>query len=112
MLRPFLCFIVKREISCTQTPKKIVATFCLLEFQNLFIAILCVLSSMCNENTSRRLTGRPPHMKTSMRRMEFHVGAPNLGALALFAGAYVIAYRFGMSFTQEIAAPFWFPDSV
>jgi PAS domain S-box-containing protein len=47
-----------------------------------------------------------------MRRVEFHVTAPNLGALAVFAGAFVIAYRFGLSFTQEIAAPFWFPDSV
>ena len=51
-------------------------------------------------------------MKTSMRRMKFPVSAPNLGALTAFAVAFVIAYRFGMSFTQEIAAPFWFPDSV
>src|SRR5262245_11072503 len=54
----------------------------------------------------------PLHVNTSMRRMQFHVRAPSLGAVAIFAGAFLIAYRFGMSFTQEIAAPFWFPDSV
>jgi PAS domain S-box-containing protein len=35
-----------------------------------------------------------------------------LGSLALFEIAFLIAYRLGMSFPQEFAAPFWFPDSV
>jgi PAS domain S-box-containing protein len=37
---------------------------------------------------------------------------PHLSRLVLFAFAFVIAYRFGMSFSQTIAAPFWFPDSI
>src|SRR5215475_4013865 len=32
--------------------------------------------------------------------------------LALFEIAFLIAYRFGMSFSREFASPFWFPDSV
>jgi PAS domain S-box-containing protein len=32
--------------------------------------------------------------------------------LAVFAVAFYIAYRFGMSFSQAAASPFWFPDSV
>jgi signal transduction histidine kinase len=30
----------------------------------------------------------------------------------LFEAAYYIAYRYGMSFSQATASPFWFPDSV
>ena len=36
----------------------------------------------------------------------------NTCAIALFAGAYYLAYRYGMSFSQAAASPFWFPDSV
>lgn len=32
--------------------------------------------------------------------------------LCLFAAAYYLAYRYGMSFSDTIASPFWFPDSV
>jgi PAS domain S-box-containing protein len=32
--------------------------------------------------------------------------------LAVFAVAYFFAYRFGMSFSQAVPAPFWFPDAV
>src|SRR5262247_368631 len=32
--------------------------------------------------------------------------------LAVFAVAFYVAYRFGMSFSQAAASPFWFPDSV
>ncbi|HEY7113096.1 MAG TPA: MASE1 domain-containing protein, partial [Thermoanaerobaculia bacterium] len=32
--------------------------------------------------------------------------------LALFAVAYYFAYRFGMSFSQAVPSPFWFPDAV
>jgi PAS domain S-box-containing protein len=32
--------------------------------------------------------------------------------LALFGVALYFAYRYGMSFSQETASPFWFPDSV
>jgi PAS domain S-box-containing protein len=35
-----------------------------------------------------------------------------IGRLALFEIAFLIAYRLGMSFSKEFAAPFWFPDSV
>jgi PAS domain S-box-containing protein len=37
---------------------------------------------------------------------------PHLLGLALFEIAFLLAYRSGMSFTQELAAPFWFPDSI
>src|SRR6516165_2399737 len=30
----------------------------------------------------------------------------------LFMTAFYFAYRYGMSFSQACAAPFWFPDSV
>ncbi|HEU5188890.1 MAG TPA: hypothetical protein VFX14_04300 [Methylomirabilota bacterium] len=30
----------------------------------------------------------------------------------LFGAAYYVAYRYGMSFAQAGASPFWFPDSV
>jgi PAS domain S-box-containing protein len=32
--------------------------------------------------------------------------------LGLFAIAYYLAYRFGMSFSQAVPSPFWFPDAV
>jgi integral membrane sensor domain MASE1 len=35
-----------------------------------------------------------------------------LARFAFFEIAFLIAYRFGMSFSQQFAAPFWFPDSV
>jgi PAS domain S-box-containing protein len=33
-------------------------------------------------------------------------------ALGLFGAAFYFAYRYGMSFSQATASPFWFPDSV
>jgi hypothetical protein len=36
----------------------------------------------------------------------------HLGRFAVFEIAFLIAYRFGMSFSQQFAAPFWFSDSV
>lgn len=33
-------------------------------------------------------------------------------SLAVFCGAFYLAYRYGMSFSQASASPFWFPDSV
>ena len=38
--------------------------------------------------------------------------ARQLAAFCLYAAAYYLAYRFGMSFSQTTASPFWFPDSV
>jgi PAS domain S-box-containing protein len=37
---------------------------------------------------------------------------PDVGSFVVFELGFVVAYRFGMSFTQELAAPFWFPDAV
>lgn len=37
--------------------------------------------------------------------------AATLGFIA-FAFAYLVAYRFGQSFSPAVSAPFWFPDSV
>ncbi len=36
----------------------------------------------------------------------------NLLGFCLFETAFYFAYRYGMSFSQACAAPFWFPDSV
>jgi signal transduction histidine kinase len=33
-------------------------------------------------------------------------------AFCLFEAAFYYAYRYGMSFSQAVASPFWFPDSV
>ena len=38
--------------------------------------------------------------------------ARNLLAFCCFEAAYYFAYRYGMSFSQATASPFWFPDSV
>ncbi len=38
--------------------------------------------------------------------------ARDLAGLILYAASYGVAYRFGMSFSQAAASPFWFPDSV
>ncbi|MGE5276593.1 MAG: MASE1 domain-containing protein [Acidobacteriota bacterium] len=34
------------------------------------------------------------------------------GSVALFEATFYVAYRYGMSFTQSVPAPFWFPDTV
>ena len=36
----------------------------------------------------------------------------NAVAFCCFEVAYYFAYRYGMSFSQATASPFWFPDSV
>jgi PAS domain S-box-containing protein len=41
-----------------------------------------------------------------------HPLARSLLAFCCFEAAYYFAYRYGMSFTQATASPFWFPDSV
>lgn len=38
--------------------------------------------------------------------------ARSLLAFCCFEAAYYFAYRYGMTFTQATASPFWFPDSV
>ena len=52
-----------------------------------------------NAFVDRKITARSPHF------------AAILGFLG-FLVAYYFAYRFGMSFGQASASPFWFPDSV
>src|SRR5215468_10281862 len=32
--------------------------------------------------------------------------------VVLFGIAFLLAYRFGMAFTQDFTAPFWFPDAI
>jgi PAS domain S-box-containing protein len=51
-------------------------------------------------------------MKTWMRSNSVRIAPSYLGGLVPFEIAYLLAYRFGISFTQQLAAPFWFPDSV
>src|SRR5215472_2209745 len=36
----------------------------------------------------------------------------SVSELCVFGVAYYFAYRYGMSFSQATASPFWFPDSV
>lgn len=38
--------------------------------------------------------------------------ARELATFCLYLASYFVAYRFGMSFGQATASPFWFPDSV
>ena len=38
--------------------------------------------------------------------------ARKLAIFLLYLASYYVAYRFGMSFSQATASPFWFPDSV
>ena len=47
----------------------------------------------------------------TMRRTGWEIGR-HLRSLAVFEIAFLIAYRFGMSFSQQFAAPLWFPDSI
>src|SRR5262245_52452065 len=47
-----------------------------------------------------------------LRRTGFRLTRPFFAGLVLFEIAFLLAYRYGMSFTQDLAAPFWFPDSV
>jgi len=47
-----------------------------------------------------------------MRRTGFRLSRSFVAGLVLFEIAFLLAYRYGMSFTQDLAAPFWFPDSV
>ena len=41
-----------------------------------------------------------------------HSTARHLFAFCCFEVAYFFAYRYGMTFSQATASPFWFPDSV
>ena len=39
-------------------------------------------------------------------------GASELRNLCLFEAAFYVGYKYAMSFTQQMAAPFWFPDAL
>ncbi|WP_324315103.1 MASE1 domain-containing protein [Povalibacter sp.] len=45
---------------------------------------------------------------SAVRAQTLHVGL----SFAVFLAAFYVAYRYGMSFSQASASPFWFPDSV
>src|SRR5215471_7166252 len=51
-------------------------------------------------------------MKTAKPALAFHLIRSHAGRIVLFEIAFIVAYRFGMSFMQELASPFWFPDAV
>jgi PAS domain S-box-containing protein len=51
-------------------------------------------------------------MTFSKRPRGFRVIRPYVSNLALYALVFLLAYRFGMSFSQSLSSPFWFPDSV
>src|SRR5690349_7992619 len=38
--------------------------------------------------------------------------ARNLLGICAFLGGFTLAYHVGMSFSEAVAAPFWFPDAV
>src|SRR4051794_28405574 len=70
------------------------------------LLLLCLLrgalpgmSARLEDGVWRDALGRWPHV------------AAALWFLA-FAMAYFFAYRFGMSFSQKCASPFWFPDAI
>src|SRR5262247_937669 len=37
---------------------------------------------------------------------------PPTSRIVLFGITFLVAYRFGIAFTQQFAAPFWFPDAI
>src|SRR5689334_23182730 len=47
-------------------------------------------------------------LKGIVRSVQFR----NVLGFCLFETAFYFAYRYGMSFSQTCASPFWFPDSV
>jgi PAS domain S-box-containing protein len=51
-------------------------------------------------------------MRKDMKKTGLGVVLPTLNSFVLFEVSFLLAYRFGMSFAQDLAAPFWFPDSV
>jgi PAS domain S-box-containing protein len=51
-------------------------------------------------------------MKDSISKIELAIVRSQLAGFIVFEIAFFIAYWLGMSFSQKIAAPFWFPDSV
>jgi PAS domain S-box-containing protein len=51
-------------------------------------------------------------MRQNRKKMGFGIPLPSVVSFILFEASYLLAYRFGMSFTQNLSAPFWFPDSV
>src|SRR5262245_25528975 len=40
------------------------------------------------------------------------ITCPPNSSIVLFEIAYLLAYRLGMGFPQDLAAPFWFPDAI
>ncbi|HEY6931551.1 MAG TPA: MASE1 domain-containing protein, partial [Thermoanaerobaculia bacterium] len=58
------------------------------------------------------ISGRRRTVRTQFLRPPQSVWLRKAGALALFEAAFFLAYRYGMSFSQRVPAPFWFPDSV
>src|SRR5262245_39544595 len=40
------------------------------------------------------------------------IASPPASSIVLFEIAFLLAYRLGMGFTQDIAAPIWFPDAI
>lgn len=57
----------------------------------------------------------PSKARVSERSLTSVIPSPYLRAVAglgLFGVGFYFAYRYGMSFSQVSAAPFWFPDSV
>jgi len=69
------------------------------------------LSSDARVSASPLLLGRP----VGGRRLPDETSWPwprTAGALALFGVAFFLAYCFGMSFSQAMPSPLWFPDAV
>ncbi len=58
--------------------------------------------------SSMQVSAEQPAAGPATRRRAIH----EILSLALFCVAFYFAYSYGMSFSQESASPFWFPDSV
>src|SRR5882672_355914 len=56
---------------------------------------------------------RRPHVRgPSLRALNLPERVQRAVGLGAFGIAYFFAYRYGMTFSQTTASPFWFPDSV
>jgi PAS domain S-box-containing protein len=51
-------------------------------------------------------------MKNPISKIELAIVRSQLAGFILFEIGFLIAYGLGMGFTEKVAAPFWFPDSV
>src|SRR5262245_47818241 len=68
--------------------------------------------AVSNRNAAVAELGDPNRLVRSITSMVPVPLVRRVLAFCLFEAAFYLAYRYGMSFSQVSASPFWFPDSV